>query len=278
MPLVCAFLAITFAQAYAKPSVRKVNGYTITSIPRPADRYDREASVIVKDENGKTILTVKDWAASLEWIEDIGGTGAKVAAISAYTGGAHCCETDYFISLGPKPKLLARYEMGNVSGLQVKHRPGTKRKDIFTGYDGFAYYHNSYAGSAHLPMVLRLSEGRIVEATKEYPDLLKSSYKDACKELEENNSVYEEMLVKKESSGGGLFDNSLCGPIIEVYALGVLLGTDKEAADYLSKTCYRDDLVTLDELKPEINKILGLRAGRLTYPALPFTHDGGLEN
>lgn len=278
MPVVCALLAITFAQAYAKPSVRKVNGYTITSTPRPADRYDREASVIVKDAEGKTVLTVKDWATDLVWVEDLGGSGTKVAAISAYTGGAHCCETDYFVSLGPKPRLLGRYEMGNVSGIQVTKRLGTRKKDIFTNYDGFAYYHTSFAGSAHLPMVFRLTEGRLIEATKDYPSLLATSYRDACKELEDNNSAYEQMLVKKESSGGGLFDNFLCGPIIEIYALGVLLGKEKEAGEYLGKTLYRDDLVKLEELKPEIGKILGMRTGRLTYPSLPYVHDGAAEN
>ncbi len=278
MPLVCALIALSFSQAYAKPSVKKVGGYTITSVPRPADRYDREASVVVKDSDGKTVLTVKDWAASLEWVSDLTGKGLMVAAISAYSGGAHCCETDYFISLGSKPKLLARYEMGNVSGLALTKRHGTKRKDIFTGYDGFAYYHSSYAGSAHLPMVLKVSEARIVEATKEFGDVLRTSYKEGCKQIENNNSEYEQGVIKKEAHGNGLFDNDLGGPVIEVYAISLLLGNEKEATDFLTKTLYRDDLVTLEELKPEIAKIVGMRAGRLTYPSLPYVHDAEADH
>lgn len=251
--------------------VKKVAGYTFVSRPRPGDRYDLEASVIVKDPKGKTVLTVKDWAASVEWFKDLGGDGVQVANISAYTGGAHCCEVDYFLRLGPHPKLLACYMMGNVSGIETQKRPGSKGLDILTGYDGFAYYHCDYADSPHVPMALRLKHGRLVDATKEFPEMLRKSYKQATADLEDNLKQYEEG-VKKGEMKGGMFENNLGSPAVEIVALGLLIGNQPEGNALLKAKLSAEDLKLLDSLRPEIAKIVAERVDRLTYPTLPYVH------
>lgn len=273
MPFFAAITLVLAVQGVPKTTVKHVDGYTITSRSRPGDRYDTLASVIVKDRRGKVILTVKDWAADLVWIQDF-GDGVKVADISAYSGGAHCCEVDYFLRLGAHPRLLAKYDMGNVSGC-VFHKSG---RYIETSYDGFAYYHASYVDSARLPMYFKVKDGRLVDATLDFPAALEGAYRQSLDTIKDNLADYESSVVKKELSGGGLFGNDLGGSVVQAYAVSVLLGKEKRFDKDMAGLLYREDLEAIASLKSEIAAIAKGRSKVLSYPSLPYKHDGGMPS
>ena len=90
---------------------------------------------------------------------DITGRGYPDMIVWEWTGGAHCCFSNYVFELGPKFRLVAHLEA--VDGDEAHFEDLDKNHQYyFLGADWtFDYWPGSFAGSPRAPVVLRFVDG-----------------------------------------------------------------------------------------------------------------------
>ena len=263
--LVCALQA-----PKALPS-RTIDGFTFTQSAVMVDKLTFQ-KITVTDPKKRVIFTAKDFKAYIRWVADVDKDGTKEVAITTFTGGAHAYENEFLLSLGKVPTILGKFEMGNISGFELKDLNGDGKSEIVGGYDGLAYYHAPYVDSAHVPMVMGVEGGKLVDKTTQFPGYIQPMLTRSMTALAEAIREQEDLLVKQETRNANLFDTR-GGRAVEPLALAMLLGKEKEVMEKLQWTLSLYDYDKLEKLRPEIKKIIDKRTSRLTYPKIGHVYD-----
>jgi len=180
----CAFSA-------DKPSCRagqgnvekKIEGFEIQISPYPDKDNPEldECEAELYDPRGDVIFSQHDWSFSIALTsQDVNGDGIPDIVLEAYFGGAHCCWTYYFISLGAKPGLLKKFENNRDAAffwnkenqrIEIATRDGN-----FDGFDGLCH------ACSPFPLVyLRLDGTDLVDISPqnvdEYDEIIAESRK-----------------------------------------------------------------------------------------------------
>lgn len=154
------------------------------------------------------------------WCGDIAGDARPELATQRYTGGAHCCFT-IRIDTMDGPTLLER-ELGNYGGLEPKDVDDDGVDELIGSSDVLAYLGDlPYAATQAVPLVFAFRNGNYVEATEDFPNVVREKLTDAEKDL-------------RTTIDDGLGD-AIKGMAIGVYAHHVLLGDEDDALDALAE-------------------------------------------
>ena len=86
---------------------------------------------------------------------DITGRGHSEVIVSEWTGGAHCCLTDYVYQVTPAFRRVATLEGADDDESHFGHLNATGRWYFFTTDWTFAYWYGSFAGSPVKEVVLQ---------------------------------------------------------------------------------------------------------------------------
>ncbi len=134
------------------------------------------ARLLVKDADGTRLLLGEGSTLSDEWERFVtvrplrGPQGRIYACVEGFSGGAHCCTTNWIMAVADgRAALAATLATGN-SGLAIRDLDGDCVDELECGDDVFAYWRTSYASSPHQAVRLRLEDDRIVLAE----DLMRS--------------------------------------------------------------------------------------------------------
>ncbi len=106
----------------------------------------------------------------------------KYAAVKDYSGGAHCCDTDYLfrINKAGEVKLIKTFEMGNatITKDNLLFKDG-KLYFVLTD-DSFQYFHTAYANSYFFQQYYKFDGDSVVAANADFSaQLIKAG--DDCK-------------------------------------------------------------------------------------------------
>jgi hypothetical protein len=137
--------------------------------------------LVVSDLNGNVILSETD--SSFEVLldnKDINGDGIPDLVLLGFSGGSHCCWTYYFLSLGAKPALIAKFENQRDATFLTDERTGRIFIEIEDG--AFDYFDEACHACSPLPVVyLRLDGTNWVDIGSQrfgdYDEIIKISEK-----------------------------------------------------------------------------------------------------
>ena len=148
---------------------KKVAGFEIV-LGRDPDDETHEAScqATVFDPDQKAIFTEHDWGFFIVLAgEDVNGDGVSDVILEGYSGGAHCCWTYYFISLGAHPGRITQFE--NQRDLSAFRNPKNGRIEFATLDGAFDYFDDLCHACTPFPAVyLRLDGSRFVDIGPEH--------------------------------------------------------------------------------------------------------------
>jgi hypothetical protein len=149
-------------------------------------------TVIIRDGHARTVARITGPRVGIEWVGDLADDGIPVVDLEVCGGVTHAGYCYYAYAGGTEPRCLLAYDKENAtedSGpwpeFELKDLDGDGRVEIVTTYDGFAYWdeveswQTCYAGSARVPLVLGLRQGRLVEVTREYRPWLRQRLAEA---------------------------------------------------------------------------------------------------
>jgi hypothetical protein len=154
------------------------------------------------------------------WCGNVAGDGRMELATQRYTNGAHCCFRVRVDTLDG-PTLLDR-DLGNYGGLEAKDLGGGDEDELVGASDALAYFGDiPFAASPSFPLVFAFHNGRYVDATKDFPDLVREKLVGAEKDL---RTVIDDG-----------FEDAIRGMAIGVYAHHVLLGDEVAALTELEQ-------------------------------------------
>lgn len=92
----------------------EVNGFIIEVQPvaAPDEPGGMTCRATITSPQGKVVYEQSDWGMEIDPItgKDINGDGQPDAVLVGFSGGAHCCWTYHFISLGQTPGLIREFE------------------------------------------------------------------------------------------------------------------------------------------------------------------------
>ncbi len=89
---------------------------------------------------------------------DLTGRGTPNVLISAWSGGAHCCRTDYVFELRPELKLLGVILAQDADESHFAKLDNSDRYYYISADFVFAYWYGSFAGSPVEPVILEYRE------------------------------------------------------------------------------------------------------------------------
>ena len=146
-------------------------------IRRYSDRWDGYPEQVRIWQGSQQVLIMSGWSLSLGGEarktkriiglgDDITGEGVPDLIIQEYSGGAHCCSTQYWFELNEETGVLP---LGKLEGLHCDFVFDDIDRDgcwEAIGWDWmFAYWNTCFAGSPAPEVVMRYYMGRFVVAT-----------------------------------------------------------------------------------------------------------------
>jgi hypothetical protein len=147
----------------------EIGGYTLTISEVIADD-DAQCVATVVSKRGTRTEIARDWMMS--WLagtgNDLNGDGVPDAIVDAYSGGAHCCWTYSFISLGERLEVYMELKTGDVPITIDQRHPG---HTYIRTWDGAFYYFDDLCGNCSpLPQItLELQGQRLSDVSINYP-------------------------------------------------------------------------------------------------------------
>lgn len=122
-----------------------------------------------------------DWAKEREkssfQVQDLDADGEPEVLADFFTGGAHCCTYSLIYRYNPTQKTYSVLNQfwGN-GGYQMKNLDKDRVPEFHSRDDRFAYAFGSYAGSGYPLQIWQYRQGKMVDVTRQYPQLI---YNDA---------------------------------------------------------------------------------------------------
>src|SRR6266566_1434911 len=159
--------------------VRKIHGFEIQISPYPDDECEAE----IYDPRGDVIFSEHDWGFSIEVAGvDVNGDGIPDVVLEAYSGGAHCCWTYYFLSLGSQPGLITKFENNRDASFLEDEK--TRRIHLEIPDGAFDYFDEVCHACSPFPLVyLRLDGTNWVDVSREYVQDYDEIIRDSQKSL-----------------------------------------------------------------------------------------------
>ena|SRR6266567_88218 len=159
--------------------VRKIHGFEIQISPYPDDECEAE----IYDPRGDVIFSEHDWGFSIEVAGvDVNGDGIPDVVLEAYSGGAHCCWTYYFLSLGSQPGLITKFENNRDASFLEDEK--TRRIYLEIPDGAFDYFDEVCHACSPFPLVyLRLDGTNWVDVSREYVQDYDEIIRDSQKSL-----------------------------------------------------------------------------------------------
>lgn len=106
-------------------------------------------------------------------VSDLGGDGEPEVLLDLYTGGAHCCFYTAFFRYANGEYVRRVHSWGN-EAYRLRDLGGDGRPELVTYDDRFNYAFSCFACSAVPVLVLRYEQGRLVNATRRFPQLVRA--------------------------------------------------------------------------------------------------------
>jgi hypothetical protein len=113
--------------------------------------------------------TYKGAPAPLQVVQ-LEGAGEPDVVIRLYTGGAHCCSVFRFLrwNTATRAYVESEHDFGD-PGARIADLGGDGKLELESADDRFAYEFTSFAFSGLPIQIWRLSEGQLVDVTREFP-------------------------------------------------------------------------------------------------------------
>ena len=148
----------------------RVSGFTIEVRPEINPEY-MNCFATVWSPKGDAIFEINDYGMDIASIsgKDINGDGRPEVVIEAFSGGAHCCWTDYIVSLGQSPRLIAKIESTHGVGYKDLDADGVMEIQLRDG--SFDYFHSTYVDSPHPLLILRLEGNEFRDVGAEFQEI-----------------------------------------------------------------------------------------------------------
>lgn len=125
----------------------------------------------ILDEGGKLLREIRDQRITGIEFPEMNGGGTPELAVEAYSGGAHCCSTQYYFTQDGGLKNLLIFDGRNYGVSELKDLNGDGRVEVIADSDVLAYWHGlSFAGSPSITMVIGWDGSRYVDQTRRYPE------------------------------------------------------------------------------------------------------------
>jgi len=180
------------------------------------------------------------------------GRGSDELRVTAFTGGAHCCSTDYFFSRREGLRTLLVFTGGNDGINAIRDLDGDGRPEILAGNDALAYTGDlSYAASPHLPLVLAWNGRRFVDRTAHFPRLVEARARE-----------YRNALSKSAGKPGEDARDERRYGAAGYYACMLLLAKGPESARWIRPHLSRDDRSWFQRYQAEARAALAATPGK----------------
>jgi hypothetical protein len=134
----------------------------------------------------------------------------KYVVVDDYSGGAHCCNTDYLfrINSAGDVKLIKTFDMGNAGIIKDSLLLKGNQLYFVLGDDRFSYFHTPYAGSYFFYQYYKLDGDNVIIANNDFKDSLIKTANDCQSALDQ-----EMKDIATDSSGRTFsywFNSLLC--------------------------------------------------------------------
>lgn len=128
-------------------------------------------------------------------VSDLEDDGEPEVLLDLYTGGAHCCFYTAFFRYANGEYVRRVHSWGNET-YRLRDLGGDGRPELVTYDDRFNYAFSCFACSAVPVLILRYEQGRLVNVTRRFPQLVRA---DAARIWR-----YYRSAVRRRSSPDGL--------------------------------------------------------------------------
>jgi hypothetical protein len=144
--------------------------YTVTVEKLNTGEYAPER-VRILDSRGHVVREIRDQRFVEVNFDKLTGKPPFELHVGAFSGGAHCCFTDYWFTQEGGLRNLLIFDGGNGGVAGIKDLSHNGRPEIIAGNDALAYFGDlSYAASpTGLIMVIGWNGKRYVDQTRRYP-------------------------------------------------------------------------------------------------------------
>jgi hypothetical protein len=183
--------------------------YTITVEKTGTEEFAPQRLRIL-DSQGQVVREIRDQRIMAVLFPKL-FPGDEDLRVSTFSGGAHCCSTDYFFTQRDGVRNLLIFDGVNGGINAVKDLNGDGIPEILAGSDVLAYFDDlPYAASPGMVMIVGWDGQRYVDQTAKYPQRSRAMARDAQRELLANvrakGTLGEEM---RRSAAAGYYANSL---------------------------------------------------------------------
>jgi hypothetical protein len=165
----------------------------------------------ILDERGQVVREVRDERIMDVSFPRLAGGAVEDLRVTAFTGGAHCCSTDYFFTRegGVRNLLIFSGRNGGINTL--KDLNGDGRPEIIAGFDALAYFGGlSYAASPWMVMVIGWDGQRYADQTRRYPERSRAAAREhQAKFLNALHHRGDFAEDERRSAAAGYYANSL---------------------------------------------------------------------
>jgi hypothetical protein len=182
------------------------------------------------DADGNLVLDLSHELSVAEkliprWCGDIIGDGSQALGMEDFSGGAHCCFSASVVLLQPDGRRLLDVDLGNGGLGHPEQLNESGPLQLPAGSDVFAYFGDlSFAASPFLPQVFVYDGTEYVEATRQFPDLLRADIRQTESDLTQavarpaSSQVPRAFMYQEQESVA-----------LRLYGLHVLLGDAEQA-------------------------------------------------
>lgn len=168
--LAALLMAARQQDAENRPTRTKWGAYTVVVEKLGKEEFS-PSRVRILDSKGRVMREIQDQRFEMVEFVEMDGKPPAELHLSAYSGGAHCCFTDYWFTQKGSLHNLLIFDGGNEGVGAMKDLNGDGRKEIIAGNDCLAYFGDlSYAASpSSLIMVIGWNSKKYADQTRRYP-------------------------------------------------------------------------------------------------------------
>ncbi|MBI3896524.1 MAG: hypothetical protein HY313_11400 [Acidobacteria bacterium] len=151
----------------------QVAGFTIEVKPdqNPSIPQEMSCHATIRSAKGDIVFQDYDEGMDIDAVtgKDINGDGQPDAVIEAFSGGAHCCWTYFFVSLGPEPGLIQKFESKHSASFKDLNGDGHIEIPVLDG--AFDYFETAYSESPFPLLIIQLQGNEFRDISADFPKI-----------------------------------------------------------------------------------------------------------